>query len=145
MTVTQNLWVVGHKIEPIHTSGEYDAFIGETPTGVPGPPPHYHSKYAELFIVLKGKMEFMVDGKKLLLQHGESIDLPPGSIHTFSNVGSEPVRWLNIHSPKGFSSFFQRFGVAGNEENAFQSSVSESMIGQLISEAASFDMHIVRD
>jgi mannose-6-phosphate isomerase-like protein (cupin superfamily) len=144
MTLTQNFWVIGHKIEPINTSGEYDAFIGETPSGVPGPPPHYHSKYAELFLVLKGKMEFMVDGEKRLLHEGESIDLPPGSVHTFSNPTSEPVRWLNIHSPKGFSSFFEKFGVPSDEENAFQSSVSESMIGQVVSEAASFDMNIIQ-
>lgn len=144
MIVTQSVWVVGHKIEPIHTSGEYDALIGETQSGIPGPPPHFHKKFSELFVVLRGKMEFMVDGKKVLLHEGESIDLPPGSIHTFSNATSEPVRWLNIHSPKGFFSFFERFGVPGDEANAFQGSVSESMIGQLISEAERFDMNIVQ-
>lgn len=145
MTLTKKLWVIGHKIEPIQTSGEYDAFIGETPGGIPGPPPHYHSKYAELFLVLSGKMEFIVNGKKVLLHAGESIDLPPGTIHTFSNATSEPVRFLNIHSPKGFSAFFKRFGVPGDEANAFQDSVSPSLIEQLVGEAASFDMNIVQD
>lgn len=142
-TLTQNFWVIGHKIEPIDTSGAYDAFIGETPSGVPGPPPHYHSKYAELFMVLKGKLEFMVDGKKIVLHEGQSIDLPPGTVHTFKNATAEPVRWLNIHSPKGFFSFFERFGVPTDEENAFESSVAQTMIGQVINEAASFDMNIV--
>jgi len=144
MTLTQNFWVIGHKIEPIETSGAYDAFIGETPSGIPGPPPHYHAKYAELFMVLKGKMEFMVDGKKVLLHEGESIDLPAGTVHTFSNPTDEPVRWLNIHSPKGFSSFFERFGVPNDDENAFENSVAPAMIGQVVNEAASFDMNIVQ-
>ena len=144
MKATKNLWVIGHKFQPINTSGEYDAFIGETPTGVPGPPPHYHSKYAEFFMVLKGQMEFIVDGERRVLNEGESIDLPRRSVHTFSNPTLQSIRWLNIHSPKGFSSFFEKFGVPDDNEDAFHSSVSESMIGQVVNEAASFDMNIVQ-
>lgn len=143
MTQSQVFWVIGHKIEPINTSGNYDILIGETPSGVPGPPPHYHSRYAEFVLVLKGQMEFIINGEKRLLLEGESIDLPPNSIHTFSNPTSETNRWLNIHSPKGFLSFFEKFGVPVNEEKAFESSVSESMIGNVVKEAASFDMIIV--
>jgi len=143
MILTQSFWVIGHKIEPIHTSGAYDIFIGETPGGVPGPPPHYHSKYAELFLVLKGKLEFHVNGEKRIVREGESIDLPPDTVHTFSNPTSETVRWLNIHSPKGFSAFFERFGVTTEEDGAFQSSVSDAVIAQVVSEAARYDMNIV--
>lgn len=144
MILTQNLWVIGHKIEPVNASGEYDAFIGETPSGIPGPPPYYHSKYAELFLVLKGKMEFIVEGQKRILHEGESINLPPGSIHTFINPCFESVRWLNIHRSKGFSSSFERFGVPSDEKNAFQSSVSESMIELVGNEAARYDMNIIQ-
>ncbi len=142
MALTQTSWVIGHKIQPIITSGEYDALIGETPSGVPGPPPHFHSKYTEFFLVLKGTMEFILNGEKRLLQEGESIDLPRGSIHTFSNPTSQTIRWLNIHSPKGFSSFFETFGIPINEEKAFENSVSDLMIGRVVKEAASFDMNI---
>ncbi len=142
MALTQTSWVIGHKIQPITSSGDYDAFIGETPSSVPGPPPHFHSKYTEFFLVLKGTMEFILNGEKRLLQEGESIDLPRGSIHTFSNPTSQTVCWLNIHSPKGFSSFFEKFGIPINEEKAFESSVSDLMIGRVVKEAASFDMNI---
>ena len=143
MTTKQNIWVLGHKIAPIGTSGQYDAFIGETGAGVPGPPPHYHAKYAELFLVLKGQMEFVVDGRKVLLNEGESIDLPPGSVHTFSNPTGETIRWLNVHSPKGFYPFFERFGIPTGEAQAFQNSVDHSLIEQVAKEAGQYDMVIV--
>jgi len=142
-TAAKEWWVIGHKIERIDTSGEYDALVGETPAGVPGPPPHYHATFSELFMVLKGQMEFLVDGRKVLLNEGESIDLPPGTVHTFSNPTNSAIRWLNVHSPKGFQAFFHRFGIPATEEGAFQSSVAQTVIEQVIREAKSYDMIIV--
>jgi mannose-6-phosphate isomerase-like protein (cupin superfamily) len=143
MTKAESIWVIGHQIQPIEASGNYDIFFGETPSGVPGPPPHYHSKYAEFVLILKGQMEFFINGEKRLLQEGDSIDLPANSVHTFNNPTSDTTRWLNIHSPKGFFSFFERFGVPVKEKKSFESSVSESMIGNVIKEAVSFDMIII--
>jgi glyoxylate utilization-related uncharacterized protein len=94
-------------------------------------------------MVLKGQMEFIVNGEKRLLQEGDSIDLPANSVHTFNNLTSETVHWLNVHSPKGFFPFFERFGVPVKEEKSFETSVSESMIDKVVKEAASFDMMIV--
>ena len=45
----KTIWVLGHKIKPIHVSGNFDMVIGETPPNVPGPPPHAHSGYNEMF------------------------------------------------------------------------------------------------
>jgi mannose-6-phosphate isomerase-like protein (cupin superfamily) len=143
MTKADGIWVIGHQIQPINSSGNYDIFFGETPSGVPGPPPHYHSKYSEFVLVLKGQMEFIIDGEKRLLQEGDSIDLPANSVHTFNNPTTDTSCWLNIHSPKGFFSFFERFGVPLKLENSFKSSISESMIDKVVKEAAGFDMNIV--
>ena len=143
MTESRPFWVIGHKIQPLNASGNYDILIGETPSGVPGPPSHYHSKYAEFVLILKGQMEFIINGESRLLKEGESIDLAPHCIHTFNNPTSETTRWLNIHSPKGFYGFFKKFGISVDEEKAFESSVSESMIGNVVKEAETFDMMIV--
>ena len=88
-------------------------------------------------------MEFIINGEKRLLLEGDSIDLPVNSVHTFNNPTTDTSRWLNIHSPKGFFSFFKRFGVPIKQENSFESSVSASMIDKVIKEAAGFDMNIV--
>ena len=104
-------WVLGHKISPVFVSGEYDMVIGETPAQVPGPPPHYHKEYNEVFLVIEGEMEFMVDGEVKIVKAGESVDLPPNKLHTFGNKSAANCKWVNIHSPKGFSSFFNDMGI----------------------------------
>lgn len=133
---------LGHHISVHNPSGNYDLVEGITPPNVPGPPPHYHSGLTELFLVVEGKLEFMVDGKSVVIGPGESIDLPQGALHTFTNIGEGPCRWLNVHSPKGFLSFFEHFGVDASEPDAFAKSVDGQVIENVLQQAASFDMHI---
>lgn len=127
---------------PIHVSGDYDFIQGETPGNTPGPPPHYHKGYNELFLVLEGEMEFMVNGEISAVGPGESVDLPPNTLHTFSNKSNKVCRWINVHSPKGFLAFFNDLGVDESTHNAESLSVSQEVIARLMSEAASYDMHI---
>ncbi|TDQ33144.1 cupin domain-containing protein [Zeaxanthinibacter enoshimensis] len=135
-------WVLGHKVEPHQPSGDYDMVVGETPKGVPGPPPHHHDKYNEVFFVLEGQMDFMVNGKVQRLKAGESIDITPGTVHTFSNSGDKACRWLNLHSPKGFLSFFEAFGVPQNEEGAVERSAKPEVIRAVIEKCSHYDMHL---
>ena len=138
----KELLVLGHKIIPHIPSGNYDMVIGETPPNVPGPPPHHHNKFNELFLVLEGEMEFMINGETIRASVGESVNLPPNTIHTFNNAGNKQCRWLNIHSPKGFLGFFEEFGVDANEPNAFEKSIDENVIKDVMAKAESFDMII---
>ncbi len=142
MQESNKLWVLGHKISPVNVSGNYDMVIGETAPNVPGPPPHSHSGLNELFMVLEGEMEFMVNGEVRRVGQGESVDLPPNVVHTFKNAGAINCKWVNIHSPKGFLSFFEQMGVPESEANAMEKSVDESIINKVMQTAASFDMHI---
>ena len=119
------IWVLGHKITKHNPSGNFDMVEGFTPANVQGPPPHYHAGFSELFVVLEGTMEFMVNGEMIKAETGDAVDLPPNTIHTFNNAGDTPCRWLNIHSPKGFLSFFERFGVDTNHEEAFEKSLDD--------------------
>jgi len=138
------VWVLGHKISPVKVSGNYDMVIGETAPNVPGPPPHYHAKTNEFFMVLEGEIEFMIDGQTKVVRKGESMDLPSNLVHTFNNVGNETCKWVNIHSPKGFLSFFEEMGVPEEESDAFNKSVDDEIIQRVIKEAASYDMHILK-
>ena len=142
MSNNNSMWVIGHKITPHNPSGNYDMVIGETPPNVPGPPPHHHKNLKELFFVLEGEMEFMVNGKTIKVSVGDSVDLPPNTVHTFQNVGNTQCRWINIHSPKGFLSFFNEFGVDSNEDQAFEKSVDPNIIKAVIQKAEDFDMII---
>lgn len=95
-------WVLRHKVSTHPTTGDYDLMLGETPSGVQGPPPHFHTSYKEAFLIVEGEMEFFLNGEVRVLKSGESIDIPPKSLHTFSNKSSHACKWVNIHSPKGF-------------------------------------------
>ena len=135
-------WVVGHRISPLEVSGNYDMVLGHTPAQVPGPPPHYHNGYNEVFLVTRGEMVFVINGQAKTVRAGESVDLPPGTLHTFSNKSDEPCEWVNIHSPKGFSAFFKDLGIPDNQQNAMARSVDDEVIQRLMRVAADYDMHI---
>ena len=135
-------WVLGHKVTPHSTTGDYDLMMAETPPQVQGPPPHTHNNYKEAFLIVEGEMEFFVNGEIKVLKAGESIDIPPMTLHTFNNKSDRPCKWINIHSPKGFSEFFNRMGVPASEDGAQERSVATEIIQQVIQTAGDYDMNI---
>ena len=135
-------WVLGHKITSYETSGDYDLMLAETPPKVQGPPPHLHHSYKESFLIIEGEMEFFVNGEIKTIRAGESVDIPPKTLHTFGNKSERPCKWVNIHSPKGFRDFFEQMGVPVNEENAQEKSVAPEIVQRVIETAEDFDMLI---
>lgn len=134
--------MLGHKVTQHQTTGDYDLMIAETPPQVPGPPPHLHNSLKESFLIVEGEMEFFVDGNVTIVKAGESVDIPPKTLHTFSNKSDKPCKWVNIHSPKGFSSFFEQMGIPEDEANAVEKSVAPEVINKVMATAADFDMII---
>jgi mannose-6-phosphate isomerase-like protein (cupin superfamily) len=135
-------WVLGHMVTPHDTSGDYDLMMAETPPKVQGPPPHSHNSFKESFLIIEGEMEFFVNGEIKSIKAGESIDVPPKTLHTFSNKSERPCKWVNIHSPKGFRAFFDIMGVPADEENAQEKSIAPELIQKVIETAEDFDMLI---
>ena len=135
-------WVLGHKITPVEVSGDYDFVIGETPAKIPGPPPHMHKGYKELFLVIEGEMDFVVDGIAKTIKQGESVDIVPGVVHTFGNNCDVACKWINVHSPKGFLSFFNDLGIPVDEKDAQAKSIKKAVIERVMQEAVNYDMHI---
>lgn len=142
--MTQNIpkWVLGHKVTPHETSGDYDLVMGETPPKVQGPPPHLHHSFKEVFLVVEGEMEFVSNGETKTVTAGESLDIPPKSIHTFRNKSDKVCKWVNIHSPKGFRDFFETLGVPANEPNAEEKSTAPELVQKVIQTAENYDMHL---
>jgi len=56
-----------------------------------GPPPHYHTSYAERFEAVDGDLGVMLNGKKIYLKPGETKDIPIGSVHRFFNDGDKDI------------------------------------------------------
>lgn len=138
------LWVLGHQINTQKVTGDFDLVTGETPPQSEGPPPHFHNMYHEVFLITEGEMEFIVDGKTSVLKNGQTINLPPNSIHTFNNKSDNPCKWINIHSPKGFLSFFENLGISNSENNARTKSLDPKIIQKVIETSSKYDMNIIK-
>ncbi len=136
------IWVLGHKVSTQKLSGNYDLAIGESQPNIPGPPPHHHEKYHESFYIMDGELDFVINGKLKKIKKGESVDIPPKTLHTFKNSGDKLCKWVNIHSPKGFADFFVKYGVPDSEPGAAKKSVSSEIIQQVIKTAPDYDMKI---
>jgi hypothetical protein len=78
----------------------------------------------------------------MVIKAGESVDIPPKTLHTFANKSERPCKWINIHSPKGFRDFFEQMGVPENEENAIEKSLAPEIINKVMATASEFDMII---
>jgi mannose-6-phosphate isomerase-like protein (cupin superfamily) len=87
--------------------------------GNPAPAPHVHHRHVESFYVLEGEMALTVGDRELRAVAGSWVQVPAGVPHTVSSPGSEPVHFLNLHTPScGFAAFLRALADAGDEELA---------------------------
>lgn len=60
--------------------------------------PHDHT-FEESYYIVSGRVRAVADGKTYDLGPGDVIWTSVGCIHSFENVGSEPVRWIETQAP----------------------------------------------
>jgi quercetin dioxygenase-like cupin family protein len=89
------------------TGGKFTMFTDLTPPGG-GPPAHYHENEDEWWLVLAGRALFLAEGKWREVSAGDSVFAPRKSVHTFKNIGDQPLKQLIHTSPSGFENFFAR-------------------------------------
>ena len=63
--------------------------------------PSYHQKGEELYYVVSGEGEAVLDGNNYKLKEGCFFRVPPGIVHQFS-TSDHPLSILNFHSPPVF-------------------------------------------
>jgi quercetin dioxygenase-like cupin family protein len=56
------------------------------------PSSHAHPEQEESFTVLAGRMRFRVGGRRVTAGPGDTVRVPPGTVHHFANAGSQPAR-----------------------------------------------------
>jgi mannose-6-phosphate isomerase-like protein (cupin superfamily) len=90
--------------------------IGERPRGprdplrwelvlAPGgrvPSSHTHPEQEERFTVRSGRMRFRVGRRRVLAGPGDTVRVPPGTVHHFANAGSETAR-VSVETVPGLS------------------------------------------
>jgi quercetin dioxygenase-like cupin family protein len=56
------------------------------------PSSHAHPEQEECFTVLDGRMRFRVGGRRITAGPGDTVLVPPGTVHHFANPGPRPAR-----------------------------------------------------
>jgi len=56
------------------------------------PSSHAHPGQEERFTVLAGRMRFRVGGRRVLAGPGDTVVIPPGTVHHFANASQRPAR-----------------------------------------------------
>lgn len=56
------------------------------------PSSHAHPRQEESFTVLAGQMRFRIGGRRVFAGPGDTVRVPPGTVHHFANAGPEPAR-----------------------------------------------------
>jgi quercetin dioxygenase-like cupin family protein len=112
-------------------------YLGEvvlTP-GFPGPPAHVHDRLHDMFYVLDGTLTVRLGDETVELAAGSFVCVPPGVVHTFSNAGDTPVRFLNFNTPAGWENYMRDLGAA-----LAKGTPSQEEIGRI---ASRYDFRVV--
>jgi mannose-6-phosphate isomerase-like protein (cupin superfamily) len=83
------------------TAGEVFEFESVLPSGLSGPPAHWHRVEQERFEVVEGRLRVRVGRSVRHLGPGESVVIEPGTVHAFSNPTGTPVRVVTRERPAG--------------------------------------------
>jgi quercetin dioxygenase-like cupin family protein len=60
---------------------------------------HDHT-FEECYLLLSGEVEAILDGKRYRVRQGDVVWTAVGCVHSFENIGNEPVRWLETFAPQ---------------------------------------------
>jgi quercetin dioxygenase-like cupin family protein len=86
-----------------------------------------------MFYVLEGALTLRLGEETHQLEKGSFVCVPPGVVHTFSNPGDSPVRFLNFNTPAGWESYMRDLAEA-----AKAGPLTPDVIGQV---ASRYDFH----
>ncbi len=92
-------------LEGARTGGAFTMFVETTPPDG-GPPPHWHEKEDEWFLVLEGCVSFFLEGRWVEAHAGAAVLAPRQQVHTFKNRTAQATKMLIHTAPSGFEEFF---------------------------------------
>jgi mannose-6-phosphate isomerase-like protein (cupin superfamily) len=99
------------------TEGRVGIFEQTMQKGDPGPLPHFHKETTEMFYLLEGSLDFVLDGAARSVEAGGFIRVPPNTVHEFSQRGDVPARFLIMFSPgKARERYFEGLAAIAAED-----------------------------
>jgi quercetin dioxygenase-like cupin family protein len=118
------VWVIE---DGTRTRNELSVVEAEVLPGSTTPPSHVHQAHEEIFYVLDGELEFLVDGNAVVLTRGDTITVPIGVAHTFCNPTDTPARFLNTFSPSQYVHYFEDLAELVKQGNLNPKTIGEVM------------------
>lgn len=94
-----------HKLLGSDTDNQIVEWVDNVEPGV-GIPPHVHTKEDEIFRVIKGQIEIMVDEKTTVLNEGDIAFAPKMIPHSWKVVGTEKAKMITSAFPAGIEKMF---------------------------------------
>ena len=86
--------------------------INELPSGISVPFVHAHKQNEEVYIVLKGKGQFYLDGEEFPVAEGDVISVDPAGARCLKADAQSPIRYVCIQTRAGsLVQFTQNDGV----------------------------------
>ncbi|MDW7692202.1 cupin domain-containing protein [Flammeovirgaceae bacterium SG7u.111] len=95
-----------HKLVGSDTGNQLVEWVDNVDPGV-GIPPHIHTLEDEIFRVIKGELEIMVDGKTTVLKEGDIAFAPKNVPHAWKVVGTEKAKMITTAFPAGIENMFE--------------------------------------
>ena len=95
-----------HKVVGEDTDNQVFEWVDDLAPGS-GIPPHVHTKEDEIFRVLRGEVEIMVDGKTTTLKKGDMAFAPKNVVHSWKVKGDEKATMWVSAFPSGMEHMFK--------------------------------------
>lgn len=90
-----------HLVGPDDGAEKVDVHINVINTDSGIGPYHYHEKAENVYIVLDGVAEAVVDGRRFFLVKDDVAFVPPGVPHAAGSAGFGPATVIEIYAPAG--------------------------------------------
>jgi quercetin dioxygenase-like cupin family protein len=72
---------------------------------------HYHTRLEEFFYVLEGEVDLRSDDRVVHAGRGSFVFVPPGTVHSIGNLGTERARVLMGCLPPGHENYFDELSA----------------------------------
>lgn len=95
-----------HKLVGSETNNQIVEWVDDVEPGV-GIPPHIHTREDEIFRVIKGQVEIIIDGKSTVLEAGDTAFAPKNIPHSWKVIGTEKAKMITSAFPAGIEVMFK--------------------------------------
>lgn len=123
-----------------NTDGQLATLLYEGTSEVQGPPPHYHKETAEVGYMLEGTITLRLGDRDVEAGPGSFFYIPPNLVHSWSNSGGGPVKFLGFGLPAGIEGYFSEMVELMKNESSWP---PEDM-GKVAALAQKYDQYMVK-